>query len=219
MLAYARAFIAPMEVCCRLRIGERHMGLATFLNSIIILSAMVWLDLLYFQKATVPTLAAILFVGMLIHGALIFWAHRKRSYWHSYSDGISLFRIKFLERLCQRWNFQVDISKTVVEPWGIMVIVGILTALIPWERNRLGEPTEFENLYAVLMYFQTAACVSMAYQWVIHMLQRRKSLDEKDAKVLLDAKKEAEKGPQPKGIRNYRGVVIAAPQPAPAWAR
>ena len=203
-----RGMIAPCEVLLRYDFGERYFN-AWVGFSCIGLAIAVFMRGRSEESVVAAGLLAIFFIGERIHALVCFMRDRRGDYWHSYSEGTSRFRVKAVDAFLSKWHFTFDFSTLIVEP---AVLLAASLGIRPL--GLASRSLTFTSSY--LFYASVALFFYQLYCW---NERRRVLLDEKDARVIMEAKQHASKPNQPLGLHSYLGVAYTPSAPKTEWKK
>ena len=201
ILVIARAIIAPVELLWRCEFGERYFNGVIVLVFLACYAIARWFMDIGAGYCNVVLGEFILLV--CVNRWNCYTRDRDGHYWHSYSEGISWFRIQSLDEYLARHNFTFDATKLFLEPI-VTFLAGVFGLLFPTQRIYVVIGHLILNPLAV--YLLLAGVVLFFYQLNCYLYRRQILLDEKDDKVIAEVRGLLNTSSPKPGVSIYKGV-------------
>ena len=207
LLWIVRGFIAPVEMVLRWKFGERYYNTLVCVSILVVYGVVP--TVLEFPVWFSITMLILMLVRLWLNSIHCFIRDRKGDYWHSYSEGASFIRLKFVDRLLANWNFTFDFSVLIVEPL-IFVLLGVSLGMFMEIDCSIDNPFNYDyiefNRFA--LWTLLLGLISFFYQLYCFFHRRNLMLNELDDKVMAEARTHAKSEPKRPGIAYHRGVAF-----------
>ncbi len=211
----SRGINLPWEFLMRRKIGERYVNvyvLAAFIGVLVLIKLHPSKEI---ETRILPyVLAAIVGFRMALNSVLREFAEKRGDYWHSYSEGESIFRTEQSQQFWQQCFGPIttkDVAKNFREPFWILCLALIasvvyFTKFVAWGN---GDPVWADVWDAPIVHYLLVSALSMFfYQHYSAQKRRDALLDRLDAEVIVLAEEATENLSPSAGLQMARGVAV-----------